>query len=105
MALQPYFRERYLKNHTMMTVVDQSPNLFGLGSVLEVVNESESLKEHIVAAAGGRGPVIGAPMGWGNVVENVEALYGAARVVQTLGRQIKSIVRDGVQSLIVKRGH
>jgi len=105
MALEPYFRERYIKNHTMMTMVDQSPNIFSFGSVIEVINELELLKKGIVATAGSCGSLIGTPMGWGKLANGVEGLYGAARVVQTLGGHIKSIFSDGVQSLPMEGRH
>jgi len=89
----------------MMTMADQSPNIFSFGSVLEVINESELLKEGIVAAAGGRGNLIGMPMGWGKFAKDAEDLYGVARVVQTLGGHIKNMIRDGVWSLLMKGRH
>jgi len=103
-TLRPYFRERYLENFTMMTTVDQIPNIFRRGLVLEVVNELEPLKKGIVTAAGGRGSV-GGPMGWGKIAEGIEGLCGVTRAVQTLGRNIKGILSDGVQSSTMKRRH
>jgi len=46
----------------MMTTVDQAPKIAHLGSVLEVVNKSESLKEALMMVAGS---VVEPQMKWG----------------------------------------
>jgi len=91
-----------------MAAVDKLHKIFGsdkiLGpeSVLEAINESESLKAVIVAAAGG-GRVDRAAMGWGGMAKGVEAFGGAVRAAQALGQNIRGIVSNGVQSLIMER--
>lgn len=106
--LQSYSRERYLTNHIIMAAVDKlhkilgSDKILGPESVLEAINESESLKAVIVAAAGG-GRVDRAAMGWGGMAKGVEAFGDAVRAAQALGQNIRGIVSNGVQSLIMER--
>ncbi|KAL9711672.1 putative ubiquinone biosynthesis monooxygenase [Leucoagaricus gongylophorus] len=107
-VLQSYSRERYLTNHIIMAAVDKlhkilgSDKILGPESVLEAINESESLKAVIVAAAGG-GRVDRAAMGWGGMTKGVEAFGDAVRAAQALGQNIRGIVSNGVQSLIMER--
>ena len=100
--LQSYSRERYLTNHIIMAAVDKIHKIFGPESVLEAINESESLRAVIVTAAGG-GRVDRAAMGWGGMAKGVEAFGDAVRAAQALGQNIRGIVSNGVQSLIMER--
>lgn len=102
MALRPYSRERYIKNFTMMTTVDQAPKIAHLGSVLEVVNKSESLKETLMMVAGS---VVEPQMKWGNFSKGGEALRNATHIMRTLRGYIKGICSDGFESSITKRRH
>ncbi|KAF5362510.1 hypothetical protein D9756_002499 [Leucocoprinus leucothites] len=111
-ALQPYARERYLINHTMMAAVDKlhkmyttdfEPVVWARSTGLEVVNELDSLKAAIMMTAGGSGSHKSSSAelsGWGAVAKGVEALSSAAQVARASGGGIGGIVGTGVQSLV-----
>ncbi|KAF9453531.1 ubiquinone biosynthesis hydrox [Macrolepiota fuliginosa MF-IS2] len=108
-ALQPYARERYLTNHTIMAAIDKlhklyttdfEPVVWARSTGLEVVNELDSLKAAIMMTAGADGGKSGITAGWDMVTKGVETLDSAVKVARAVGGGIGGIVGTGVQTLI-----
>ncbi|KAJ3572364.1 hypothetical protein NP233_g3136 [Leucocoprinus birnbaumii] len=112
-ALQPYARERYLINHSIMAAVDKlhklyttdfEPIVWARSTGLEVVNELDALKAAIMMTAGGGGQSrnsgTAAASGWAAMAKGVESLSSAAQVARAVSGGIGGIVGAGVQSLV-----
>jgi ubiquinone biosynthesis monooxygenase Coq6 len=112
-ALIPYGRERYAKNHALMSAVDKLHRLYGTSvgnsapvvwarSVgLEVVNELDTVKKAFMMSAGAKSRVqtsSGSPV-WSAVAGGIQAANDLATGAKMVGGVLRSMVGAGLQEV------
>ncbi|KAF9462894.1 ubiquinone biosynthesis hydrox [Collybia nuda] len=112
-ALQPYARERYLANHSLMAAVDKLHKLYTTTSEpvvwarsvgIEILNELDSVKAAIMTVAGAQNSKIHSDMtGWNFAAKGVESFVATAQVAKTLSGGLSGIIDTGLHNLLGRR--
>ncbi|VDC01384.1 unnamed protein product [Peniophora sp. CBMAI 1063] len=103
-ALQPYARERYIQNHSMLSAVDklhklyssQLPPVVWARSVgVEVLNELDTLKAALMFGAGTeRGSTSSGTMGWNMFASGLESVGTGVRVARAVGEGLQGVTAN-----------
>jgi ubiquinone biosynthesis monooxygenase Coq6 len=110
-ALQPYARERYLINHTILTAGDKlhkiyttefEPIVWARSTGLEIVNELDSLKAAIMMTAGADSQRSGMATGWDAVSKGIQTVDSVARIARTIGGGMNGLLGSGAHALTKK---
>lgn len=110
-ALQPYARERYLVNHTILAAVDKlhklyttefEPVVWARSTGLEIVNELDSLKAAIMMTAGADSQRSGMAAGWDVMSNGLQTVESVARLARTIGGGMGGILGAGAHALTKK---
>ncbi|KAI0322767.1 hypothetical protein OF83DRAFT_1160967 [Amylostereum chailletii] len=104
-ALMPYARERYLKNHAVMSVCDKlhkiyaaeaGPIVWARSVGVEVLNELDTLKAGIMMSAGSKHHNTEFS-GWNMAAAGIEAVSGGVRVARAMGDGLRSIAAGALR--------
>ena len=98
-ALRPYARERYLANHTMLSVCDKLHKVYGTQAApvvwartvgVEVLNEMDTLKAALVRAAGSerQGRDEESRLGWEVAAKGVQEFAKGVEGVRMMGGMV-----------------
>lgn len=114
-GLLQYPRERYFKNHTLLSACDHLNSLYSSenklvvwarSNGLEVVNELEGLKSLLMGEAGGGGgantSTSGGAGGWGFVASTMESLGKVKDLVGFASGVVGGIVKKRATEFVVK---
>ncbi|KZV66285.1 ubiquinone biosynthesis hydrox [Peniophora sp. CONT] len=106
-ALQPYARERYIQNHSMISAVDKlhklyssqlTPVVWARSVGVEVLNELDTLKAAAMLGAGTEhGPSHAGTPGWNMFASGLESVGTGVRVARALGKGLQGVTANALR--------
>ena len=107
--MKPYARERYLENHTMLSVCDKLHKIYSFTSEpvvwarsvgVEVLNELDTLKAALVLAAGSeRRKKAPGQVGWEVAATGIEMFAKSVDNLRTVGGALGTVLGTGLKNV------